>query len=247
VLCELIPGGVRKRISAAMAQRLLENLQHEGGVARARYELAYDYLIDLRRVDEQIRQANKHMAVAVKLSRTTTTKIFGVGPYMKATVKGEVGDVTRFENRDHFAAYNGTAPIEASSGPRKVYRLSRRSNRRLNSAIHMAAVTQVSHPHSPGRGYYDRKIAEGKTGKEALHDLLQAPQRLVEDVVLHNPQNTAIVPDCLEHQACARQVTAHRLLKVDMPAAAEHLHNQVGVERDGQQSLDAIQLDPAVC
>jgi hypothetical protein len=50
-----------------------------------------------------------------------------------------------------FAGYNGTAPIEVSSGPRKIYRLSRRGNRRLNHAIHMAAVTQIRHRNSPGR------------------------------------------------------------------------------------------------
>ena len=76
---------------------------------------------------------------------------------------GDVRDVNRFPGPDHFAAYHGTAPIEVSSGPRKVYRLSRRGNRRLNHAIHMAAVTQVRHRHSQGRGYYDKKLAEGKT------------------------------------------------------------------------------------
>jgi transposase len=179
VLCELIPGGVRNRISAPMAVRLLENLQPEGAVAQARYELACDYVIDLLKVDDQIRQAKEHMAAAVKASGTNLTRVFGVGPYVAATVKGEVGEVSRFKNRDHFAAYNGTAPIEVSSGPRKIYRLSRKGNRRINHAIHMAAVTQVSHPHSPGRAYYDRKIAEGKTGKEALRSL----KRRVSDVI----------------------------------------------------------------
>jgi transposase IS116/IS110/IS902 family protein len=79
--------------------------------------------------------------------------------------------VSRFGGRDHFAAYNGTAPVEVSSGPRKVYRLSRRGNRRLNHAIHMAAVTQIHHRHSNGRAYYDKKLAEGKTPKEALRSL----------------------------------------------------------------------------
>jgi transposase len=120
VLCDLVPGGVRKRISAKLAVRLLENLHAEGAIAQARYELARDYVIEALRVDEQIRQANRHIAAAVKASGTTITKVFGVGPYVAATVKGEVGDVSRFKNRDHFAAYNGTAPIEASSGPRKV-------------------------------------------------------------------------------------------------------------------------------
>jgi transposase len=179
VLCELIPAGIRKRISAKMAVRLLENLHPGGAVAQARYELACDYVIDLLKVDDQIRQANKHIATAVKASGTTMTNIFGVGPYVAATVKGEVGDICRFKDRDHFAAYNGTAPIEASSGPRKITGLSRKGNRRLNHAIHMVAVTQVSQPHSPGRAYYDRKIAEGKTGKEALRSL----KRRISDVV----------------------------------------------------------------
>jgi transposase len=51
--------------------------------------------------------------------------------------------VTRFAGRDAFAAGNGTAPMEVSFGKRKVYRLSRRGNRKLNYVIHMAAVTQV--------------------------------------------------------------------------------------------------------
>ena len=64
-----------------------------------------------------------------------------MGPVIAATVIGAVRDVSRFPDRDHFAAYNGTAPIEVSSGRRKVYRLSLRGNRRINHAIHMAAVT----------------------------------------------------------------------------------------------------------
>jgi len=79
--------------------------------------------------------------------------------------------VCRFPGRDHFAAYNGTAPIEVSSGQRKIYRLSRRRNRRLNHAIHMAAITQIRYQHSQGRAHYDKKLAEGKTGKEALRAL----------------------------------------------------------------------------
>ena len=49
-----------------------------------------------------------------------------------------------------------------SSGHRKIYRLSRRGNRRLNHAIHMAAVTQISHRHSDGRAYYERKAGRGQ-------------------------------------------------------------------------------------
>jgi transposase len=104
-----------------------------------------------------------------------------------AVVMGEAGNISRFASRDHFAAYNGTAPIEVSSGPRKIHRLSRRGNRRINHAIHMAAVTQIRHRHSEGRAYYDRKIAEGKTRKEALRAL----KRRISDIIFARLQADA--------------------------------------------------------
>src|SRR2546423_13400655 len=118
-----------------------------------------------------MRDAKKKLTAAVRASSTTVTEVFGVGPVVAATVIGAVRDVSRFADRDHFAAYNGTAPMEESSGPRKIYRLSRRGNRRLHHAIHMAAVTQISHRHSDGRAYYERNLAGGQTPKEALRSL----------------------------------------------------------------------------
>jgi transposase len=96
----------------------------------------------------------------------------GRGSVIAATVIGDVADITRFPTADKFAAYNGTAPIEVSSGNRKkVYRLSMRGNRRLNHMIHMAAVTQIAHKRSDGHAYYQRKLTEGKTPAEARRAL----------------------------------------------------------------------------
>jgi transposase len=171
VLCDLIPGGVSKQIRAAAAARILEQARPSGAVQQARRELAAEYLADLRRIDAQRRETKKKLAAAVRASGTTLTDVFGVGPAVAATVIGDVRDISRFPTKDRFAAYNGTAPTEVSSGNRIVYRLSLRGNRRLNHAIHMAAVTQIRYRHSDGRAYYDKKTAEGKTPKEALRAL----------------------------------------------------------------------------
>jgi transposase len=179
VLCELVPGGVAKEITAAHAAHLLESIRPAGAVGAARCELATEFLGDLRRIDAQMRDTKKKLTTAVRASGTTLTEIFGVGPVVAATVIGDVRDVARFPGRDHFAAYNGTAPIEVSSGHRTIHRLSRRGNRRLNYAIHMAAVTQIRYRHSGGRAYYDKKLAEGKTHKEALRAL----KRRISDVI----------------------------------------------------------------
>jgi transposase len=179
VLCELVPGGVPEEITAAHAARILGSATPSGTAGQARGELAAELLEDMRRLDAQIRESKKKLATAVKASGTSLTGIFGVGPVIAATVIGDVADVARFATRDRFAAYNGTAPIEVSSGNRKTYRLSLRGNRRVNHALHMAAITQIRHPHSDGRAYYERKVAEGKTHKEALRCL----KRRISDAV----------------------------------------------------------------
>jgi transposase len=171
VLCELRPGGYSKEISAAQATRILEQIEPSGAIALARYQLAAEFVADLRRLDAQLRDTRKKLAAAVRASGTSVTDVFGIGPVNAGIIVGDVTDVTRFGSRDHFAAYNGTAPVEVSSGNRKIYRLSLRGNRRINHAIHMAAITQISHRHSDGRAFYDKKIAEGKTHKEALRAL----------------------------------------------------------------------------
>jgi hypothetical protein len=137
----------------------------------ARWQLAAQFLADLRRIDIQRRDIKQKLATAVRASGTSVTEIFGVGPAVAAAVIGDVRDITRFASPDHFAAYNGTAPVEVSSGGRVIYRLSLRGNRRVNHAIHMAAVTQIRFRNSNGRACYDKKIAEGKTPKEALRAL----------------------------------------------------------------------------
>jgi transposase len=179
VLCELVPGGVPEEITAAQATRILQSAKPSGAAGQARRDLAAELLEDMRRLDAQIRESKKKLATAVKASGTSLTGIFGVGPVIAATVIGDVADVSRFATRDRFAAYNGTAPIEVSSGNRKTYRLSLRGNRRVNHALHMAAITQIRHPHSDGRAYYERKVAEGKTHKEALRCL----KRRISDAV----------------------------------------------------------------
>jgi hypothetical protein len=167
VLCDLVAGGFPKHISAIQAAAVLESIEAVDAVGEARLEL----LADLRRVDEQRRAAKRRLTKIVAASGTTVSQVYGAGPVVTAAVIGDIGVISRFPTRDHFAAYNGTAPIEASSGNRTIYRLSRRGNRHLNHAIHMAAVSQISHHGTAGRDYYHRKIEEGMAPKSALRAL----------------------------------------------------------------------------
>ncbi len=187
VLCELVPGGFSKEITAGQAAQLLASITPAGPVAAARCELAAQFIADLRGIDAQIRATRSKLTVAVRASGTSLTGLFGVGPVIAAAVIGGVRQVSRFPGRDHFASWNGTAPAGVSSGKRKVYRLSRRGSRRINHAIHMAAVTQIRCQHSPGRACFDKKLAEGKTRKEALRAL----KRQISDAIFARLQADA--------------------------------------------------------
>ncbi len=92
----------------------------------------------------------------------------GVGPVTAAKLL--VSSPERFKNEGAFARANGTAPIPASSGKTKRYRLNRGGDRQVNYAIHMVAISRAKdHPES--RAFLDRKIGEGKTRKEAMRAL----------------------------------------------------------------------------
>ena len=170
LLAELIPGGAPRALSAGKAKTLLATVRPRDVVGRTRRQLAADHLADLAAVDRRINDVEARIKDALADAPTTLTELFGVGPVIAARVLGEVGDVARFKDRHHFASYTGTAPLEASSGDVVRHRLSRAGNRRLNHALHMMAVAQISHP-GPGRDYYRRKLAAGKSRLEALRCL----------------------------------------------------------------------------
>ena len=149
---------------------MLASVRPVDGVVAERKRQARELLADVRRLDTDIKDTKARIMLAVEASKTCLTDIYGVGPIVAALVIGHSGDVRRFASRHQFASYNGSAPIEASSGPKKRHRLNPRGNRQLNHALHIAAICQIRFD-TPGRVYYLRKVEEGKTKKEAIRSL----------------------------------------------------------------------------
>ncbi len=179
LLREVLPGGARRGLKAHMARALLAEVEISHPADETRREVALELIADIERIDEQLKAAKARLAREVNASNTTLPEILGCGPITAAMILSRARNPNRFPNRDHFAAYNGTAPIEASSGERRRHRLNPKGNRTLNRAITVIAICQIRHPGNPGRDYYDRKLAEGKTRKEALRAL----KRQVSNVV----------------------------------------------------------------
>ncbi|MEV7232097.1 IS110 family transposase [Polymorphospora sp. NPDC051019] len=178
LLLELIPGGAKKSLSAAQAKALLATVRPRDTVGKTRRRVAAELISDLERVYRRSKEADKELKELVASTGTTLMDLHGIGPSGAARLLVEVGDITRFPNRAHFASWNGTAPIDASSGEQVRHRLSRAGNRQINRVLHIMATVQLRNP-TEGRTYFDRKKASGKTSMEAMRAL----KRRLSDIV----------------------------------------------------------------
>ncbi|GAA1630647.1 IS110 family transposase [Actinoplanes couchii] len=178
LLLELVPGGAKKFLSAQQARALLNTVRPRDVVGKTRRWLASELIHELVTIDKKIKVANAELTELVVSTGSTLQELHGIGPSGAARLIGDIGDVSRFTSRGHFASWNGTAPIDASSGDQNRHRLSRAGNRRINRVLHIMAVVQLRND-TEGRRYYRRKLAEGKTTMEAMRAL----KRRLSDVV----------------------------------------------------------------
>ena len=178
LLSELIPGKGKKDLTALQAKAILASVRPRDLPGKTRRRLGVEQLAELVAVEKKIKALTAELKQMVKASGSGLMDLRGVGPVVAARVLADVGDIARFADRNRFASWTGTAPIEASSGEIVRHRLSRAGNRRLNHMIHIAATTQIRLV-TPGRAYYRRKLAAGKTRAEAMRCL----KRRISDAV----------------------------------------------------------------
>jgi transposase len=178
LLLELIPGGAKQFLSTTQARTLLTTVRPRDLVGKTRRQLATELTTELATLDKKIKAADKQLTELLAETGTGLLGLYGIGPSGAARLLGDIGDISRFPTAGHFASWNGTAPIDASSGDHQRHRLSRAGNRRINRVLHIMALVQLRNDTS-GRAYYRRKQAAGKTPMEALRCL----KRRLSDVV----------------------------------------------------------------
>ena len=178
LLAELTPGHAKKDITALQAKAILASVRPRDVVGKTRRRVAADELADLVAVEKKIKALTIEIKAIVKERGSNLMDLPGVGPVVAARILADVGDVARFADRNRFASWTGTAPLDASSGEQIRHRLSRAGNRRMNRMLHIAATTQIRLD-TEGRAYYRRKLAAGKTRMEAMRCL----KRRISDAV----------------------------------------------------------------
>ena len=179
LLRELRPGGAPRKLSADRASALLRGLRPTTAADRERLLIARELVGEVRALDRKLAESQRRIREALREQGSELTTIPGIGFILAAKLLGRSGPISRFPSRAHYASYTGTAPLEASSGEVRRHRLSRRGDRQLNRALHIAALTQTRMPATLGHAYFRRKLAAGKIRREALRCL----KRQLADVV----------------------------------------------------------------
>ena len=139
-------------------------LEHQRAAAVRR--LAGRLRLALTQAEELAEQIREH----ARSRFSPLTQLCGVNLLTAGILAGILGPGHRFSSDAELAAYAGAASLEASSAGLVRHRLNRGGNRRLNAVLYRIALTQAHH--SPeARAYLERRVAEGKTRREAIRAL----------------------------------------------------------------------------
>jgi transposase len=95
----------------------------------------------------------------------------GVGPISAAQVLITWSHPGRIRSEAAFARMAGAAPIPATSGQTVRHRLDRAGDRQLNRALHTVVLSRRQRQHPATIAYIERRIAEGKSSREATRCL----------------------------------------------------------------------------
>lgn len=185
ILLELFPGGAKQFLSAQQARALVATVKPRDLPGKTRRRLAVELIGELEAIDRKMKAAKKELTALVLARGSTLLELNGIGPSSAARLLADVRDIDRFADRDKFASWNGTAPLDASSGRQERHRLSRAGNRRINRALHIMAIVQLRNA-TEGRAYYDHRKAGGMPSMMAMRALKRRLSnvvyvRMVED------------------------------------------------------------------
>jgi len=167
-------------VLAARTLRRLRRVQLGTGVlGKAATSSLHVIAGEIARLDGVVRDLDTQLAELVAQGGNPLEDVCGAGLQVAATLIAQSGDVRRFRDRAAYARYGGVAPIPCGSGASAGrHRLHRGGNRQVNAALHRMAIVQAQWDPA-AQAYLERKLAEGKTPREARRALKRHLANLV--------------------------------------------------------------------
>jgi len=214
LLAELLPGQAKRDITTGQAKAMLATVRPRDIAGKTRRRIAAEELAELIAVEAKVKKATAELKAMVVARESRLMDIHGIGAVVAGRILADVGDISRFADRNRFASWTGTAPLDASLGEQNRHRLSRAGNRRVNHMIHIAAVTQLRLD-TEGSDYYRRKRAAGKKPQEVIRCLKRRISDAIYKQLLADADRAGADPG--GHCGASQESSA-----VDLPPAHRH-------------------------
>ncbi|MEK3752412.1 IS110 family transposase [Paenibacillus sp. FSL E2-8871] len=192
--------------STRKAEEILELVKKDGETKRDFQEYR-DFLIvnmvhDMRRSRELIKQTEEHLRQVLAQTDYKLESMDGINVVTASELVAEIGDIHRFSSADKLARFAGIAPIRFSSGGKGKDQASGQGNRVLNSIFHNLAVQQIQVAKGKSKRqrnplfyeFYQRKLAEGKTKKQALICVMRRLVNIIYSMMKNKTEYRAASP-----------------------------------------------------
>lgn len=182
---EALPANLTTEVGLARTERLVDGYTESNFTEAALLEELREAVADLRRLNAAIAQLERQLLPFVKRLAPDLLALRGVSTVVAGGLIGHAGNLRNCRNAAAFAMRAGVAPVPCSSGRNTSVRLNIGGDRQLNRLLHVIALVQERTLGHPGKDYYDRKRAEGKTHRAAI----RSHKRQLATVVFYRLQS----------------------------------------------------------
>jgi len=209
-LAALLRQNSHNSCSTKKAEAILDLVGKDGDTTRA-YQETRDFIVksiaaNIRTRQRDIAETEKALRQMLDVVDCRLETMPGVDTVTAAALIANIGDVRRFGSADKLARFAGVAPVRFSSAGKGKDQKSKQGNRELHSILYFLAIQQVQVAKVSGKprnpvfhDYYQRKITEGKTKKQALVCVMRRLVNIVYGMMKH--RTAYIMPDFPEKEA----------------------------------------------
>ncbi len=192
--------------STRKAEEILELVKQDGATKRNLQEqrdfLVINMVHDMRRSRELIKQIEEQLRQVLSLTEYKLESMDGISTVTAAELVAEIGEIRRFSHADKLACFAGIAPKYFGSGGKGRNEASGQGNRVLNSIFHNLAVQQIQVAKGKNKTqrnplmyeFYQRKLAEGKTKKQALICVMRRLVNIIYSMMKNKTEYRAATP-----------------------------------------------------
>lgn len=187
-------------------------LVKKDGETKRNYQASRDFLVvnmvqDMKGSRELIKETEAQLRQVLSETDYKLDSMDGISTVTAAELIAEIGDIRRFSSADKLARFAGIAPVRFSSGGKGKDQASGQRNRVLNAIFHNLAVQQIQVAKGENKKqrnpkfyeYYQRKLAEGKTKKQALICVMRRLVNIIYSMMKNKTEYRAAT--LLERQA----------------------------------------------